>query len=143
MSHVAAWQRDDQRLCDILPRVATLPLGSGALAGNPFLVDREFLAEKLGFTGGVSLNSMDSVSDRDFVAEFIFCVTLMMTHLSRWSEDLIIYSSGPFGFVQCSDAYTTGSSLMPQKKNPDALELIRYVYKAFIFLRHPCGQEEY
>lgn len=125
MSHVAAWQRDDQRLCDALERIAVLPLGSGALAGNPFLVDRKYLADDLGFVGGVSLNSMDSVSDRDFVAEFVFCVSLLLVHLSRWSEDLIIYSSGPFGFVKCSDAYTTGSSLMPQKKNPDALELIR------------------
>ncbi|GMH41966.1 hypothetical protein BSKO_09885 [Bryopsis sp. KO-2023] len=125
MSHVAAWQRDDQRFNDMTPRIATLPLGSGALAGNPFLVDRQFLSEDLGFSGGVTLNSMDAVSDRDFVAEFIFTSSLLMVHLSRWAEDLIVYSSSPFGFVKCSDAYTTGSSLMPQKKNPDALELIR------------------
>lgn len=110
---------------DLLPRVATLPLGSGALAGNPFLVDRQFIAQELGFVGGVCPNSMDAVSDRDFVAETIFFCALHLVHLSRWAEDLIIYSSGAFGYVQCSDAYATGSSLMPQKKNPDALELIR------------------
>ncbi|KAG2493597.1 hypothetical protein HYH03_008115 [Edaphochlamys debaryana] len=124
MCHAAAWQRDDMRLRDLLPRVNTLPLGSGALAGNPFLVDRQFIARELGMVG-VCPNSMDAVSDRDFVIETIFAASLLCTHLSRWAEDLIIYSSGPFGYVQCSDAYATGSSLMPQKKNPDALELIR------------------
>lgn len=125
MSHASAWQRDDMRLTDLMPRVATLPLGSGALAGNPFLVDRQFIAAELGFIGGVCPNSMDAVSDRDFVIETVFASALHLTHLSRWAEDLIIYSSLQFGFVQCSDAYATGSSLMPQKKNPDALELIR------------------
>eukprot|EP00887_Chlorella_sp_A99_P005996 scaffold27.g5996.t1 len=125
LSHAAAWQRDDQRLSDLLSRVATLPLGSGALAGNPFGVDRRFLAAELGMVGGVCPNSMDAVSDRDFVAETLFFASLHLVHLSRWAEDLIIYSSGQFKFVQCSDAYATGSSLMPQKKNPDALELIR------------------
>lgn len=125
MSHAASWQRDAQRLDDLLPRVGTLPLGSGALAGNPFKVDRRFLAQELGFEGRVCPNSMDAVSDRDYVAESIFFASLHLTHLSRWAEDLIIYSSGQFKFVQCSDAYATGSSLMPQKKNPDALELIR------------------
>ena len=125
MAHAASWQRDLMRLEDLLPRVATLPLGSGALAGNPFGVDRQFLAQELGFFGGVCPNSMDAVSDRDFVAETVFFGSLHLTHLSRWAEDLIIYSSGQFGYVQCSDAYATGSSLMPQKKNPDALELIR------------------
>ena len=125
MSHASAWQRDDMRLRDLMPRVATLPLGSGALAGNPFLVDRQFLAKELGMVGGVCPNSMDAVSDRDYVLETAFFASALMVHLSRWAEDLIIYSSGQFGFVQCSDAYATGSSLMPQKKNPDALELIR------------------
>eukprot|EP00873_Tetraselmis_striata_P036035 jgi/Tetstr1/456299/TSEL_043055.t1 len=125
LCHAAAWQRDDQRLADLLPRVGTLPLGSGALAGNPFGVDRQFLSKELGFEGRVCPNSMDAVSDRDFVAESLFMSALHMVHLSRWAEDLIIYSSQQFGFVQCSDAYATGSSLMPQKKNPDALELIR------------------
>lgn len=125
LGHAAAWQRDDQRLTQLLPRVATLPLGSGALAGNPFGVDRQFLAAELGCIGGVCPNSMDAVSDRDYVAETIFFAALHLTHLSRMAEDLIIYSSSAFKFVQCSDAYSTGSSLMPQKKNPDALELIR------------------
>lgn len=125
MCHASAWQRDDMRLRDLLPRVATLPLGSGALAGNPFGVDRQFIAQELGMVGGVCPNSMDAVSDRDYVLETVFFAAVLMTHLSRWAEDLIIYSSGQFGFVQCSDAYATGSSLMPQKKNPDALELIR------------------
>ncbi len=125
LSHAAAWQRDDMRLADLMPRVATMPLGSGALAGNPFGVDRRALAVDLGFVGGVCPNSMDAVSDRDFVAETLFFASLHLVHLSRWAEDLIIYSSGQFRFVQCSDAYATGSSLMPQKKNPDALELIR------------------
>lgn len=125
LSHAAAWQRDDQRLRDLLPRVATLPLGSGALAGNPFGVDRQQIARELGFIGGVCPNSMDAVSDRDFVLDTLYFAAVHMAHLSRWAEDLIIYSSGQFKFVQCSDAYATGSSLMPQKKNPDALELIR------------------
>jgi argininosuccinate lyase len=125
LSHAASWQRDDMRLRDLLPRVATLPLGSGALAGNPFGVDRRFLARELGFDGRVCPNSMDAVSDRDYVAETMFFASLHLIHLSRFAEDLIIYSSGQFKFVQCSDAYATGSSLMPQKKNPDALELMR------------------
>ena len=125
LSHASAWQRDDQRLTDLMPRVATMPLGSGALAGNPFGIDRRSLAADLGFIGGVCPNSMDAVSDRDYVAEAVFFGSLHLVHLSRFAEDLIIYSSGQFKFVQCSDAYATGSSLMPQKKNPDALELIR------------------
>ncbi|KAL4446257.1 hypothetical protein ABPG77_003064 [Micractinium sp. CCAP 211/92] len=125
LSHAASWQRDDMRLADLMPRVGTLPLGSGALAGNPFGVDRRFLSQELGFEGRVCPNSMDAVSDRDFVAEYLFAASLHLVHLSRFAEDLIIYSSGQFKFVQCSDAYATGSSLMPQKKNPDALELIR------------------
>jgi len=125
MAHASSWQRDDMRLRDLMPRVATLPLGSGALAGNPFLVDRQYIAKELGFIGGVCPNSMDAVSDRDYVVETLFFASLHLVHLSRWAEDLIIYSSHQFAFVQCSDAYATGSSLMPQKKNPDALELIR------------------
>ena len=124
LSHAAAWQRDDMRIADLMPRVNTLPLGSGALAGNPFGVDRQALAADLAFER-VCPNSMDAVSDRDYVAETMFWATATMIHLSRWSEDLIIYSSGQFGMVKLSDAYSTGSSLMPQKKNPDALELLR------------------
>jgi len=124
MSHASAWQRDMQRLDDLNKRVMVMPLGSGALAGNAFGIDRVLLAQELGFDH-VSPNSMDAVSDRDFVAEFLFWSSLTMVHMSRWAEDLIIYSSGEFKYVTMADAYSTGSSLMPQKKNPDALELLR------------------
>ncbi len=124
LSHAWAWQRDAERLDQLAVRVAVMPLGSGALAGNPFPIDRAALAADLGFAR-VSPNSMDAVSDRDFIAEFLFWATLTMLHLSRIAEDLIIYSSREFGFVSLADAYSTGSSLMPQKKNPDALELLR------------------
>jgi argininosuccinate lyase len=115
---------DLQRLEGIAERVDLCPLGVGALAGNPFGIDREFLASDLGF-GGVHPNSLAAVSDRDFVAEVLQWASLLMVHLSRLSEDLILYSTAEFGFVQVADAYSTGSSLMPQKKNPDSLELIR------------------
>ncbi|MEM7346601.1 MAG: argininosuccinate lyase [Chloroflexota bacterium] len=121
-----AWmlQRDQARLTDLTRRIDVLPLGSGALAGNPLGVDRHFLADSLGFAT-ISGNSMDAVSDRDYVVEFLSWAALVQTHLSRLAEDLIIYSSREFSFVQLADAYSTGSSLMPQKKNPDSLELIR------------------
>jgi len=124
LSHVWAWQRDASRLDELAARVNVMPLGSGALAGNPFAIDRMRLAEDLGFAG-ITYNSMDGVSDRDFIAEFLFWAALTMIHLSRLAEDLIVYSSHEFGFVTLADAYSTGSSLMPQKKNPDALELLR------------------
>jgi len=124
LSHAWAWQRDRARLADLLPHVNVLPLGSGALAGCPFSIDRAALAADLG-CAAVSPNSLDAVSDRDFVAEFLFWATLLGVHLSRWAEDLILWSSREFGFVTLADAYSTGSSLMPQKKNPDSLELLR------------------
>jgi argininosuccinate lyase len=124
LSHAWAWQRDAERLDDLLARANRLPLGSGALAGNPFALDRTQLAAELGFAG-VTPNSLDAVGDRDFIAEFLFWATLTMVHLSRLAEDLILFSSREFGFVTLADAYSTGSSLMPQKKNPDALELLR------------------
>ncbi len=124
LGHAWAWQRDAQRLHDLLPRVNLLPLGNGALAGNPFPIDRDWLAQELGFAAPTP-NSLDGVSDRDFVAETLFWATMTMLHISRWAEDLIIYSSREFGFVTLADAYSTGSSLMPQKKNPDSLELLR------------------
>jgi argininosuccinate lyase len=117
-------QRDQERLDDLEKRVAVLPLGAGALAGHALGIDRQFLAAELGFRA-VCENSMDAVSDRDFVAEFLFWAALLQTHLSRLAEDLIIWSSAEFGFVELDDAYATGSSLMPQKKNPDSLELLR------------------
>ena len=124
LSHATALARDLERLRDLRARVNVLPLGSGALAGNPFAVDRAFLAAELGFER-VSGNSLDATSGRDFVAEFLFACTMVVTHLSKWAEDLCIYCSKEFGFVTLSDAYSTGSSLMPQKKNPDSLELVR------------------
>ncbi|ESP01681.1 hypothetical protein LOTGIDRAFT_200177 [Lottia gigantea] len=121
-----AWmlQRDLERYDELAKRTAVLPLGSGALAGNPFGVDREFLAKELDMLN-VSGNSLDAVSDRDFIVEFLFVSSLLSTHLSRWAEDLILYCTKEFNFVALSDAYSTGSSLMPQKKNADSLELIR------------------
>jgi argininosuccinate lyase len=124
LSHAWAWQRDAQRLDDLAQRVNLSPLGSGALAGHPFALDRHALAADLGFAG-ITPNSLDAVSDRDFIAEFLFWATMTMLHLSRLAEDLILYSTREFGFVTLADAYSTGSSLMPQKKNPDALELLR------------------
>jgi len=124
LSHAWAWQRDRARLADLLRRVDVSPLGAGALAGCPFPIDRGQLAAELGFAA-VSPNSIDAVSDRDFVAEFLFWAALLGVHLSRWAEDLILWSSREFGFVTLADAYSTGSSLMPQKKNPDAAELLR------------------
>ncbi len=124
LSHAWAWQRDLERLGDLLHRVDVSPLGAGALAGCPFAIDRATLAADLGFAA-VSPNSIDAVSDRDFVAEFLFWASLTGVHLSRWAEDLILWSSREFGYVTLADAYSTGSSLMPQKKNPDALELLR------------------
>lgn len=124
LSYAWALNRDVQRLEELSKRVNILPLGCGALAGNPFNVDREFLAKELNF-GGVAGNSLDGTSGRDFVAEFLFWATMTNMHLSKMAEDLIIYSTKEFNFVQLADAYSTGSSLMPQKKNPDSLELIR------------------
>ena len=116
--------RDWQRFRDCGRRADTMPLGSGALAGSAFPIDRDFLAEQLGF-GAVTPNSIDAVSDRDCLIEFISAGAILMAHLSRFCEDLIIWSSSEFAFVELDDAFCTGSSMMPQKKNPDSLELIR------------------
>ncbi|MCS6939198.1 MAG: argininosuccinate lyase [Roseiflexus sp.] len=124
LSHFWPLQRDRERLADCAKRTAVLPLGSGALAGTPLAIDRTALAADLGMAA-ISPNSIDAVSDRDFIAEFLFCAALIGTHLSRLAEDMIIYSSAEFGFVVLADAYSTGSSLMPQKKNPDSFELLR------------------
>ncbi|KAF2718011.1 argininosuccinate lyase [Polychaeton citri CBS 116435] len=115
---------DLQRLRETKKRVNRSPLGCGALAGNPFNVDRVAISEELGFDSLI-MNSMAGVGDRDFVVEVMQWGSMLMMHLSRWAEDLIIYSSGEFNFVKLADAYSTGSSLMPQKKNPDSLELLR------------------
>jgi argininosuccinate lyase len=117
-------QRDGARFNDCLRRVDVLPLGSGALAGVAYDVDREFLARELGLAQ-VSRNSLDAVSDRDFVLEYEAAASLTMMHLSRLAEELILWSSSEFGFIEIDDAYATGSSIMPQKKNPDVAELAR------------------
>jgi argininosuccinate lyase len=124
LSHYWPMQRDRERIADLFKRVSILPLGCGALAGTPVPVDRAELAESLGFIEA-SPNSLDSVSDRDFAAEFLFCATMTGIHLSKLSEQIVLYTSAEFGFFELSDAFSTGSSLMPQKKNPDVFELTR------------------
>jgi argininosuccinate lyase len=116
--------RDESRLRDCYRRVNVLPLGAAALAGTSLPIDRAYVARLLRFPE-ISRNSMDTVSDRDFIAEFLFVASLIMMHLSRFCEDLILWSTGEFNFVEIADAFTTGSSIMPQKKNPDVAELIR------------------
>jgi argininosuccinate lyase len=116
--------RDRERLDETRKRVNVLPLGSGALAGVSFGIDREAVARELGFDG-VSRNSLDAVADRDFCVEFACACSLIMVHLSRFAEEVVLYSTTEFGFFQLSDAVATGSSLMPQKKNPDSMELVR------------------
>jgi argininosuccinate lyase len=126
--HMLAWfemlQRDRERLADCNRRVNIMPLGAAALAGTTYPIDRNLTAELLGFQGPAE-NSLDAVSDRDFVIEFSAAAALIMMHLSRFSEELIIWSSAQFGFVELSDSFCTGSSIMPQKKNPDVPELVR------------------
>ena len=130
LAYVEMFERDYERLLDCLVRVNICPLGSGAIAGSTLPLDREFVARELGFVNAheepmVTQNSMDSVADRDFVVEFCSLAALLTVHQSRLCEDLILWSSAEFGFVTIGDAYTTGSSLMPQKKNPDICELTR------------------
>lgn len=124
LSHVWPLARDRGRIADARARASVLPLGSGAIAGSGFAVDRAALAKRLGFDS-VSANSMDAVGDRDFSIEAVFAATMLGTHLSRLAEDLILFSTTEFGFVVLAEPFTTGSSLMPQKRNPDSLELIR------------------
>ncbi len=124
LAHAWPLVRDRQRLADARRRVAELPLGSGALAGSGFAVDRVLLKEALGLRS-ISANALDVTGDRDFVAEVLFAMALIGTHLSRLSAELITYASAEFGFVKLSDAFSTGSSLMPQKRNPDVFELAR------------------
>ncbi|MBV9391642.1 MAG: argininosuccinate lyase, partial [Verrucomicrobia bacterium] len=124
LAYVEMFERDMQRFADAKKRLNQMPLGSGAIAGSTIELDRQYVADLLGFPG-ITHNSMDAVSDRDFVAEILFAIALTGVHLSRLSEDLILFASAEFHFIQISDAYTTGSSLMPQKKNPDICELTR------------------
>ena len=126
--HMLAWfemlVRDAERLADCRKRVNVMPLGSAALAGTSYPIDREYTAKLLGFDG-ICQNSLDAVSDRDFAIEFCAAAALIMTHLSRFSEELILWASAQFNFVDISDSFCTGSSIMPQKKNPDVPELVR------------------
>ena len=124
LSHFWALNRDRERLSDLRDRVAILPLGCAALAGTAFPVDREALAESLGFDAPAP-NSLDAVSDRDFAAEYLFCIAMTGVHLSKLAENVILFTTAEFGFFELSDAFSTGSSLMPQKKNPDMFELAR------------------
>ena len=126
--HLLAWEamleRDSGRLVDARRRINIMPLGAAALAGTSYPIDREFTAGLLGFDGVIG-NSLDAVSDRDFIIEFVAAGALIMTHLSRCSEELVLWSSAQFGFIDLGDAFCTGSSIMPQKKNPDVPELLR------------------
>ena len=124
LAQLEALERDHGRILDCAKRADVLPLGSGAIAGSTIVLDRELIARELGFSK-LSQNSLDAVGDRDFAAEFVFCLAMIGMHLSRLSEDLILWSTVEFGFVTFSDAFSTGSSPMPQKKNPDMAELTR------------------
>ena len=124
MAYFQMFSRDLERLADCRKRINIMPLGSGALAGTTYPLDREFVAQKLGFAG-VTKNSMDGVSDRDFAIELASVLSMLMMHLSRFCEELVLWSSHEFSFVEMDDSYSTGSSIMPQKKNPDVAELIR------------------
>ncbi len=124
LAYVEMFKRDYARMTDTYKRTDVLPLGSGALATTTYPLDRDFVAEQLGFAG-ITQNSMDGVSDRDFALEFMSAMSIMMMHLSRFCEEIILWSSHEFKFIELDDAYSTGSSIMPQKKNPDMAELIR------------------
>ncbi|ABL00762.1 argininosuccinate lyase [Pelobacter propionicus] len=124
LAYVEMFKRDSGRMEDCLKRVNVLPLGAGALAGTTFPIDRDYVAEQLGFPA-ITRNSLDSVSDRDFALEFISASSILMMHLSRLSEELILWSTSQFKFIELSDGFCTGSSIMPQKKNPDVPELVR------------------
>ncbi|MBW2467350.1 MAG: argininosuccinate lyase [Deltaproteobacteria bacterium] len=124
LAYFEMFKRDKERLSDCLKRINVLPLGSAALAGTSLPIDRDFVARELGFPE-ISANSMDAVSDRDFIVEFLAACGLIQVHLSRFSEELILWTSQEFGFAEIADRYCTGSSIMPQKKNPDMPELIR------------------
>jgi argininosuccinate lyase len=117
MAYFQMFRRDVGRLDDCYRRMDVMPLGSGALAGTTYPLDRQYVADQLGFSA-ITENSLDGVSDRDFVIELSYCISMIMMHLSRFSEEMVLWSSGEFSFVEMSDAFSTGSSIMPQKKNP-------------------------
>ena len=124
LAYVEMFLRDAERLADCRKRLNVCPLGSGAVAGATLPLDRAFMADSLGFDGATA-NSIDATSDRDFALEFVNALSLLAMHLSRWAEEMILFSSQEYGFVALPEAYSTGSSAMPQKKNPDLLELVR------------------
>ena len=124
MAYYEMFKRDAERFADCLVRINVMPLGAAALAGTTYPIDRQYVAELLGFPA-VSTNSMDTVSDRDFIMEFLSAAGICMLHFSRISEEMILWSTSEFGFIELSDAFSTGSSIMPQKKNPDIPELVR------------------
>jgi len=124
MAYFWMLERDKGRMLDCMKRLDVLPLGSGALAGTTFPIDRQSVADALGFAS-VSENSIDSVADRDFASEFLSAAAILMTHLSRFAEEIVIWNTSEFGFIELDDSVTTGSSIMPQKKNPDVAELVR------------------
>src|ERR1700685_4080384 len=124
LAYVEMFLRDAERLADCRKRVNVCPLGSGAVAGATLALDRAFMAGELGFSAPTA-NSIDATSDRDFAIEFVNALALLALHLSRWAEEMILFSTQEFGFVHLPEAYSTGSSAMPQKKNPDLLELVR------------------
>jgi argininosuccinate lyase len=141
LAHGEAFLRDAERLKAAAARADLCPLGSGALAGCAFPLDRKALARDLGFSG-ITANSLDAVSDRDFALEFLFTLTTLAMHLSRLAEDMVLFATPEFGFIELPDEFSTGSSLMPQKKNPDAWELIRgktgRIYGALFALLTTC-----
>jgi argininosuccinate lyase len=139
LSYATAFQCDLERLRFTKKNINKLPLGCGAVAGNAFGIDRVAMAKELGFDGLI-MNSMSAVGDRVFVVEVLQCAATIGSHLSRWSEDLIIYGTLEFGYIKLADAYTTGSSLMPQKKNSDSLE-VRKVWEDL--RRHDWIDDEY
>lgn len=124
MAYFQMFHRDISRLEDCYKRMNVIPLGSGALAGTTYPLDRQFVADRLGFST-ITQNSLDGVSDRDFAIELAYCISMIMMHLSRFCEELVVWSSAEFSFVEMDDAFSTGSSIMPQKKNPDVAELVR------------------
>src|SRR5262249_20228162 len=124
LAYIEKYQRDRDRLADCRRRVNVLPLGAAALAGTSLPVDRESVRRQLGFDA-VAANSLDVSSDRDFLLEFVFCLSLVALHLAGWAEEWVLWSTTEFSFLDLPDAFCTGSSIMPHKKNPDVLELIR------------------
>ncbi len=139
LAYYEMFKRDTGRLLDCLERADSMPLGAGALAGSPYELDRRLAAKLLGFSR-VTENSLDSVSDRDFIIEFLSAASILMMHSSRLSEEIILWSTQEFAFIELSDAFSTGSSIMPQKKNPDVAELSRG--KTGQGLRGPCGPSD-